>query len=167
MKYLTYSLLCIATVLLQVTLFRFFAIQKITPDLLLILIIFISIREGQVAGILFGFFAGLLDDLTTANIVGLSAISKSFAGYIAGFFYGIKSGLDIKFIGLIILICAIAHEFVLSIVASFGASQSYWFAVTHHSIPQLIYSSILGFILFAFIPKKVWKGSHPEWFEEN
>ena len=167
MKYLTYLLLCIATVLLQVTLHRFFAIQKITPDLLLILVIFISIREGQVVGIIFGFFAGILDDLTTANIIGLSALSKSFTGYIAGLFYGIKSGLDIKFLGLIILISTIAHEFVLSLVSSFGAQQSYWFTVTHHSIPQLLYSSMLGFIIFAFLPRKVWKGSHPEWFEEN
>jgi len=167
MRYIFYVVLCIVALILQITLLRFLAIQNITPDLLLIIIIFLSIREGQVTGILFGFFAGLLDDLTAAGLIGLSALSKALAGYIAGLFFGIKSGLEIRILGLIVLFSTLSHELIMSIVISFDPERGFWTTLINYGIPRLLYSGLLGFIIFICIPKKTWEAGQPEWFVEG
>ncbi len=167
MKYISYVLLSLVTLLVQITLLRYIAINTITPDLLLLLIIYIALREGQIAGLLFGFAVGFTEDLCTSSVLGLSALSKVLVGYIAGLFYGVKSGLDIRFLGIILLVCSFLQECFLSLVASFGIAQGFWSTLWHDGLPRLLYSGAVGFIIFAILPKKTWKESQPEWFLES
>ena len=85
-KYLALALLCI---LVDTTLIKFLAIRTIVPDILLILIAYVAIREGQIAGTVAGFLTGLLIDLVSGQdgMLGLAAMSKTVAGFFAGYFY--------------------------------------------------------------------------------
>lgn len=61
------------------------AISNVKPDLILILVIFVGRLEGKVVGELFGFFIGLIADfIGVGSFLGLSALSKTIAGYLAG-----------------------------------------------------------------------------------
>ena len=84
-----YFFISLGLVILQTTLVRFMAIETIVPDLLLIWIVAIALVEGQAAAITAGFILGLGIDLLSGHdgMLGLAALSKTVAGFVAGFFH--------------------------------------------------------------------------------
>src|SRR5512135_2330366 len=82
-------LISVLLVLLQTTLFRFLAIGTVAPDLLLLWIVFLALRQGQIAATTTGFFIGLTLDLLSGGdgMLGLSALANTVAGFVAGYFY--------------------------------------------------------------------------------
>ena len=166
MRYVIYVLLTGIVLTLQLTLAKILAIQSITPDLLLLLVVIIALREGKVTGILAGFFIGLLDDMTMTGLLGLSALCMALAGFVAGTFYGVKAGLNKGILLVILLISALVHECVSGFITSFAPEQNFFLILMRYSLPTMLYTTGIGFIIFALLPQKVWKMSVPEWFME-
>ncbi|MER3330192.1 MAG: rod shape-determining protein MreD, partial [Candidatus Kapaibacterium sp.] len=86
-RYMVYALLAILLSLIQFSLLNFVVVQGITPDLLLVLCVWIAIREGRFAGIIAGFLIGITLDILSFDLVGINAFTKTIAGFIAGSFY--------------------------------------------------------------------------------
>jgi rod shape-determining protein MreD len=102
---LRYAAVGLLLLLVQLNL-GYVAIENITPDLLVIMVVYIAVREGQFAGALFGFSLGLLFDLISSDITGTNALSKLLAGFIAGYFYNEQLGLaesvgNLRFLGIV------------------------------------------------------------------
>ena len=57
------------------------------PDLVLILVVYISLMNGSTAGCTAGFISGLIMDFASAAPLGLNAMTKTIAGFAAGKFY--------------------------------------------------------------------------------
>jgi len=72
----------------------FIAVEQITPDLIVLFVIYLAVREGQFVGLLAGFAMGLLFDLVSSDINGLNALAKMLAGFAAGFFYREEASLQ-------------------------------------------------------------------------
>ena len=152
-RYIVYAVLALILSLVQFALLNFVEVQGITPDLLLILCAWISIREGRFAGTVAGFLIGLTLDIVSFEIVGINAFTKTIAGFVAGSFYHegremmILHGL--KFL-LIVFVSSFIHNLIyfffyiklsnltfLSFFLKFGVAFSFYttvFAV----IPMLI-----------------------------
>lgn len=152
-RYIVYAVLAIILSLVQFALLNFVEVQGITPDLLLILCAWISIREGRFAGTVAGFLIGLTLDIVSFELVGINAFTKTIAGFVAGSFY--KEGKELmilhglKFL-LIVFISSFIHNLIyfffyiklsnltfLSFFLKFGVAFSFYttvFAV----IPMLI-----------------------------
>jgi len=62
-------------------------IEGIVPDLLLIWVVYCSVRYGQIPATVGGFLVGLLQDIVAGQFLGLAAFSKTLTGFILGFFY--------------------------------------------------------------------------------
>jgi rod shape-determining protein MreD len=110
---LRYAAVGLLLLLVQLNL-GYVAVENVTPDLLVIFVVFIAVREGQFTALLFGFVLGLLFDLISSDIVGTNALSKMFAGFVAGYFYDEQRGLtesvgSIRFLGVIAL-SALVHN---------------------------------------------------------
>ena len=73
-----------AALVLQTTLARFLVRGSIGVDLVLVAVVFLSLRAGPTAGIVSGTVAGLAQDALTTGIVGLGGLGKSVVGYLAG-----------------------------------------------------------------------------------
>lgn len=86
-KYLLYGLLMAGLVILQVTLIPLMPILHAHPSLPLIGIAFISMREGATPAMLFGFASGIMIDAYTGEVVGISALALTIAGFAMGFFH--------------------------------------------------------------------------------
>ncbi len=84
---LIYILIGALLLALQATLMRFFSIESVIPDIVVIWLVYVSLREGQIAGSIAGFFAGLILDFVSGDFLGLSALTKSLCGFFAGYFY--------------------------------------------------------------------------------
>ena len=64
-----------------------------TPDLLLVMLVAIALLRGTLVGALGGFFAGLLVDTATLDVLGLTSLLLTISGYWIGR-YGETTGRD-------------------------------------------------------------------------
>ncbi len=69
---------------LQTTLARFLVRGSIGVDLVLVAVIYLSLRSGPTAGMLTGTVAGLMQDSLMTGIVGVGSLGKTIVGYLAG-----------------------------------------------------------------------------------
>ena len=81
--------------LTQLLLVDFLSIGTIRPDLLVILVLYWSIKYSRTIGIIAGFLIGLLIDFSgTASYFGLSPLIYSVTGYLGGYLKGTYSRLN-------------------------------------------------------------------------
>lgn len=69
---------------LQTTLARFLVRGSIGVDLVLVAVVYLSLRAGPVVGILSGTIAGLAQDALTTGVVGIGGLGKTIVGYLSG-----------------------------------------------------------------------------------
>ena len=50
-------------------------------------LVYIALRRGQIEATINGFIIGLLQDVITTQFFGLAALSKTIAGFVAGYFF--------------------------------------------------------------------------------
>lgn len=148
MVYLRYLLVGLILLLLHITVVPLIAIEGIPPDLMLIFVVYIALKNGQIAGSVAGFVAGLLIDLTVDFTLGLSALSKTIAGFVAGYFYN-ETKIDIntetfRFFG-IVLFCSLVNNLVYFSLDIFGRELNDA-EILKFIFGRSIYTSILSFI---------------------
>ena len=74
----------VVTIIIQSTLMPLISIKGIHPDLLLVIVVSYALLSGKEKGVGMGFFAGLLQDLVSGGIFGISTLSKLATGYMFG-----------------------------------------------------------------------------------
>jgi rod shape-determining protein MreD len=151
--------LTLLVLVVQTTLLRYMALGGLTPDLILIWVVVIAIRRGQIPATVAGFCAGLALDLLSGNdgMLGLAALTKTAAGFLAGYFYSENKVLQTlssyRFI-LTLLLVATVHNLVYFIIFLQGSEVSWWGAVLFYGIPSAVYTAAVGLIpMFAFARK--------------
>lgn len=70
---------------LQVNFFSWFTISKISPNLFIILILFIGLYIGKGYGAILGIIFGLIIDLNLGIKIGITSIALGTIGYISGY----------------------------------------------------------------------------------
>ncbi|HEX7486983.1 MAG TPA: rod shape-determining protein MreD [Vicinamibacterales bacterium] len=73
-----------AALVLQTTLARFLVRGSIGVDLVLVVVVYLSLRSGPTVGIVSGTVAGLAQDALTTGVVGIGGLGKTIVGYLAG-----------------------------------------------------------------------------------
>ena len=84
---LTLALMAVA-VLLNSTALRFIAIRGVTPDLILILLMFLAVRRGSMSGQVAGFAIGIVEDLASVAPLGFNALLRTLLGFGGGLLHG-------------------------------------------------------------------------------
>ncbi len=79
-------ILIIGSIIIQCTFLNWLEIQNAKPDFLLVIVICVSLCCGIEEGIVFGFFAGLAEDILCGGILGMNAFIKTLIGFIIGMF---------------------------------------------------------------------------------
>jgi len=115
MRYIAYAVIAMILSVVHVVILKYIAVQSVTPDLLLILVVWAALSEGQFIGMLVGFGAGILYDVTSGDVLGSNALAKTVAGFVAGYFY--KENLAMVTIGsyrflLIVTAAAFVHNLI-------------------------------------------------------
>jgi rod shape-determining protein MreD len=73
-----------AALVLQTTLARYLVRGSVGVDLVLVVVIYLSLKAGPTVGILTGTVAGLMQDSLMTGIVGIGSLGKTVVGYLAG-----------------------------------------------------------------------------------
>lgn len=90
MSLIKYLVIIFVVFVFQVWVSEFFSLGTIDPDFCIIVILYISIKEGRLAGTLIGFFLGFLIDLSSGSnqFFGLTPLIYTTTGYFSGFLDG-------------------------------------------------------------------------------
>lgn len=86
-KYSKYFGFGFILILIHLYILNYIEVFGIIPDLLLIISILVTIKEGRLSGLLFSFILCLFFDIFNNEIYGLTSISKLFVVFLAGFYY--------------------------------------------------------------------------------
>ena len=73
-----------AALLVQTTLLRMVASASVPVDLVLVVVVYAALSRGPAAGLWTGTAAGLLQDVLSGGIVGVSGLAKCLAGALVG-----------------------------------------------------------------------------------
>ena len=145
--------------LLDTKLMKFLAIGGIVPDLLVIWIVYIAIREGQMAGTIAGFAIGLTLDLLSGHdgMLGLSALVKTVAGFTGGYFFNENKTLQTlggyQFL-IALAVVSLVHNLIYFLIFLQGTDVSPWGAIAFYGVPTTIYTVAFGLLpMFAFARK--------------
>jgi rod shape-determining protein MreD len=117
----------------------------ITPDLPLIVTVFVALQRGPATGCLTGFVAGFLQDMAGGGLIGVQALTKALAGFGMGLLVGrfwVSSPL-VQVPGLVLLtVTEGLLRFCLLQFFHFPASLGA--LMVHVILPQALYNGFLG-----------------------
>lgn len=99
---LAHFIFIIICVVIQIAFIEHLRIFYINIDLILITVIAVSIFDGGIYGMLYGFFAGLVLDLMIGKIIGVNALIYSINGFLA--YRIVETGLKRKTLNYILLV---------------------------------------------------------------
>ena len=151
--YIAFFFLCI---ILQITIIPLFSINCISPDLILILVISVSIQKGKFWGVIAGFSAGLIFDAFGTAFVGLSSFVNSISAFVAGFLLGEQLEQRFGVIVGLILVSLLIHDFLYYTILSIGISIGFWVTLFKHVVPQSFYTLIFMVIVHMVLPRGLW-----------
>ena len=118
MNILKYSGIIFITFIFQAWSSEFFSIGTIDPDFCVIILIYISIKDGGIIGTLFGFFIGLFIDLSsgTDQFFGLTPLIYTTTGYFSSFLKGENIRLNKIYFTFIWVAILLAQFLIFSII---------------------------------------------------
>jgi rod shape-determining protein MreD len=134
------------------------AIGGMTPDLLIILTVWITLKEGRFKGLFAGFAIGLLFDLISTDVIGTNALTKTIVAFVAGAFF--KEGKSDSIIGslkflVIVFICSVIHNLIYFFFYLRVTDVSLWGFFIEYGLAMSLYTTIVAiFPMLAKIPRK-------------
>ncbi len=152
-------LLSILIFVLQTTVARFLAIQGIVPDIVLLWIVMIALRRGQIPATIAGFLMGLGLDLISGpdGVLGLTALTKTIGGFLAGYFYNenkVLQTLGGYQLPLITALVSLIHNLVYFFVYLQGSGLGWASMVGLYGIPATAYTTAIAVLpMFAYARK--------------
>lgn len=151
-KIILYTILIFTFVTIQVTLLNFISIFGITPNLVIILIVSISLLQGRIDGAAVGFFVGLCLDAVIGIALGYHALIGMLLGLALGNINKRLFKENVFIMAIFTFISTIFFESAI-IFASYLYSIKIDFFLTLRSIilPEAIINSILGAFVFFVI----------------
>ncbi|WP_027717005.1 rod shape-determining protein MreD [Desulfovirgula thermocuniculi] len=149
--------------LLQVTLAGMISLWGAVPDLVLLPVVFHGLWRGSREGALWGFAAGLGKDFLCGHYLGLSALSLSAAGYLAGWAESRLYKESTAVALLTTLGCSLASQLIYYPLLFFvGVKVPLVTAVVRVILPTAVYSAALVplfYPLFSRLYQRGWMGS--------
>jgi rod shape-determining protein MreD len=147
------SLVCL---LAQTTVMPHLAILSIVPDLVLIWIVYVAITYGQVQAMTIGFLLGVLLDVLSSGdtMLGLSALTKTVAGFLAGYSYNenkIAQYLSGPQFPLLLIVVSLVHNLLYFLIFLQGSDLRWDEMILRFGIPATVYTAAIAVIpMFAF-----------------
>lgn len=134
--------------LLQSSVFTFFELAGVVPDVLLILVVSTAFFCGQRAGLLTGFISGLLMDFCIGDVIGLFAAFYMLIGFLNGYSAKVYDKDDyfmpLGMVAVSELLYSILY-YVFFLLLRGNLHPGYYFI--HTAIPRTLYT-IFAAILF-------------------
>lgn len=159
-KFAKYAVILFVLILVQKTLIWLISLSalNITPDLVLIALVYISVSEGKIFGSIAGFIAGFAIDLVSGTFLGLTALSYSIAGFAAGAFLteGDKYLSKINFL-IVVFMGSMISNFIFYMIYFQGLPLNFIEIFSKYVLTSSTYTTLVSVIYLIFPRKKAVK----------
>lgn len=147
-----YTLLLGLAFVLQATWLDFVSVSALKPDLILLIIIVIALREGPILATLLGFSIGLLQDTYAPADFGLNALLKCTAGFAVGHGRSRVVSDNIQVQVALVFFTVLLHDLLYyAITGAISLVQVPYFWI-RYGIGRAIYTGLLGALAYALLP---------------
>lgn len=156
MKNYIYRIFLILIILiLHNTVFKFFAISGIRPDLPLLITLFAAFKYGSMEGQITGFAAGLGMDIFSSHLFGVNAFTKTLVGFVSGAFRKKIYSENALVILVYIFIASFFNGIIFLILNKIFQPQglAFWDYIIKVLLIEIIYNCVVGVILFYIFDK--------------
>jgi rod shape-determining protein MreD len=119
------------------------------PDLILIVILFVGNRYGALTGTLTGFILGILQDTISLTPMGVSSLTNSICGFLAGQTKQTKLTANMSL--LVFLFLILLHGLIFYFFYQFNSETTYLYLIFSRVFPNTIYTFSLGIIFYLLI----------------
>lgn len=138
--------------LLETALLSNVVFLPVVPDLLLLVVLYISVQNGSLTGEATGFVSGLLLDFLTAAPFGLNCLLRTLLGFFAGLFYEVLNVSKIVIPALLALIATIAKAIIIGFISFFFPNGVITYDLFSYAFGmELLFNVILAPFVFAFL----------------
>ncbi|RPI65731.1 MAG: rod shape-determining protein MreD [Ignavibacteriae bacterium] len=157
LRMITYAVTAMLLSVVHVVFLRFIAVTSVTPDLLLILVVWIALIEGQFTGMLAGFLCGILFDVVSADVIGTNALAKTIAGFTAGYFF--RDGFGAAIIGsyrflLIVALAGFIHNLLYFFFYIQPMQVSFYSFFLTYGVATTLYTTVAAVFPMLFVNRK-------------
>ncbi len=156
-QYIISIILFFPILLIQLTVVQLLSINSAIPDLILILLVYYSITEGQIYGSVLGFIYGFFFDIITGSLIGSTMIAKTLAGFTAGYFSS-ENKRDQYLVAynfsLIVFLCSLIDSTINAFFSAIDFNTNIFTIFFEHSILPAIYTAVISLLLMIFYPKR-------------
>lgn len=154
-KYIVPVIIFIPIAIIQLTLVPLISIESVAPDLVTILLVYFTLKNGQMYGTILGFVFGLLFDLMSGGLLGSAMFAKTLAGFITGYFYNeskiVENTNSIKIV-YIVLVASIFDSSIYSLLALPETVVSISSVIFEEGLLPALYTSMLSLTIVLFSP---------------
>ncbi len=137
------------------TIFKFFSISGIRPDLLLLVTLYAAFKYGSMEGQITGFVAGLGMDIFSGGLFGVGAFTKTLIGFVSGMFKKRIYSENVLIILVYIFIASFFNGIIFIIMNKIFMSNSinFWDYIYRILLIEIVYNCVVGVFLFALFEK--------------
>lgn len=167
LRNIIFAILIIISYLIETTFGNVISLAGIIPNLVLIVVCMFALLRGKKAGLILGFFAGLLIDIFYGyfDVIGINALLYMYIGFINGIFNDIiyikNYHIPVIAVGLSDLSYSLCYYFVTYMLRN-KLNFGYYFG--HIIVPEMVYTIFCTVIIFKFI---LWINSKIDDFEKR
>lgn len=144
-----YAIFAIFLALLQITVIPLVELFESIPNLLLLFSIWIVLREGKLIGFVSAFLLGIIYDIFTLQVIGVSSFAFLVSALIASLFY--RKDKEILVISnysflFIVFISAISANLIQNIFYLRLSQINFWISFIYKWLGSTLYTTILSLI---------------------
>jgi rod shape-determining protein MreD len=142
----------IAALLLQTTLLPLTSVGRATPDLLLIICVYLGLHQHTVAGAIGAFVLGYLQDSFSGSVLGLNAFGMSLV-FALVYLTSRRLWVDnaISKIVVVFLASVLKTAAMLGLIAMFLSAVDLWHTVVRYLLIEAALAAVLSPAVFALL----------------
>ncbi len=156
-NYIKPLLIFIPVALAQLVIVPLISIGSIAPNLVFVLIAWMTLKNGQAYGTILGFVLGFLLDLISGGIIGAYMLSFTLSAFIAGYFYNenkIELNTETFFFLLIVFITGSISSFIFAAVSTSDSTANFLMMILLDGLLPGLYTALVGLPMVIITPKK-------------
>ncbi len=135
--------------LLQTSVFSYFVISGVMPDILIILVISVAYFKGQNQAVILGFFSGFLLDIVSSGNIGITSILYMIIAFLAGYAHKLYAKQDYIIPHLLIGAGELLFNFLSYLTGFFLQGKLELGMLFFNTLmPRTVYTIVVGLVLY-------------------
>ena len=150
-----FAALVILAVIFQTFFASLISIEKVMPDIFVILVVYLTLTKSLTYGAIFGFISGIAESSSDPYLFGLSALLKVLLALIV-FVFSTRLRLESNFARVVVVfVSVVAHNTFYYLIA-FGLDiQLVMYSTMKYALLDAVYSAVIAVILVYLSVRKL------------